>query len=165
MTLLYFVRSPFTYGFKVTGVYHVSFLSRYSVIAFMLSYSSKRSAIKRFLLICGVGGRVMNLIYGSSSSSYMDCMVFFGEECCISRRSRVRLTPCSCICTSVAGLVIFGNSCGSTTFRMNTRRLPVLLFVSRIEYPFISCCFCCAECLRWPEGAFTLYAYYGMSVI
>ena len=25
MPLLYFVRSPFTYGFKVTGVYHVSF--------------------------------------------------------------------------------------------------------------------------------------------
>ena len=56
MTLLYFVRSPFTYGFKVTGVYHVSFLSRYSVIAFMLSYSSKCSAIIRFLLIWGGGG-------------------------------------------------------------------------------------------------------------
>ena len=83
----------------------------------------------------------MNLVYGSSSSSYMDCMVFFGDECCISRRSGVRLTPCSCICPSVEGLVIFGNSCGSTTFRMSTRRLPVLLFVSRIEYPFISCCF------------------------
>ena len=25
--------------------------------------------------------------------------------------------------------------------------------------------FCCAECLWWPEGAFTLYAYYSMSVI
>ena len=84
----------------------------------------------------------MNLVYGSSSSLYMDCMVFFGDVCCISRRSGVRFTPCSCIGTSVAGLVIFGNSfCGSTTFRMSTRRLPVLLFVSRIEYPFISCCF------------------------
>ena len=26
-------------------------------------------------------GRVMYLVYGSSSSSYMDCMVFFGDEC------------------------------------------------------------------------------------
>ena len=25
----------------------------------------------------------MNLVYGSSSSSYMDCMVFFGDECFI----------------------------------------------------------------------------------
>ena len=55
MPLLYFVRSPFTYGFKVTGVYH-AFLSRYLVIAFMLSYSSKRSAIIRFLLNLGGGG-------------------------------------------------------------------------------------------------------------
>ena len=110
------------------------------MIAFMLSYSSKRSAIIHFLLnLWGGGGD--DLVYGSSSSSYMDCMVFFGDECYISRRSGVRLTPCSSICTSVEGLVIFGNSCGSTTFRMSTRRLPVLLFVSRIEYPFISCCF------------------------
>ena len=83
----------------------------------------------------------MNLVYGSSSSSYMDCMVFFGGECCISRRSGVRISLCSCICASVVGLIIFGNSfCGSPTFRMSTRRLPVILFVSRIEYPFISCC-------------------------
>ena len=27
------------------------------------------------------GGGGMNLVYGSSSSSYMDCMVFFGDEC------------------------------------------------------------------------------------
>ena len=88
-----------------------------------------------------MGGGVMNLVYGSSSSSYMDCMVFFGGECCISRRSGVRITPCSCICASVVGLIIFGNSfCGSPTFRMSTIQLPVILFVSRIEYPFISCC-------------------------
>ena len=90
--------------------------------------------------IWGRGGLVMNLLYGSSSSSYMDCMVFFGGECYISRRSGVRLTPCSCICASVVGLIIFGNSfCGSPTFRVSTRRLPVILFVSRIEYPFLSC--------------------------
>ena len=82
----------------------------------------------------------MNLVYGSSSSSYMDCMVFFGGECCISRRSGVRITPCSCICASVVGLIIFGHSfCGSPTFRMSTRRLPIILFVSRFEYPHISC--------------------------
>ena len=110
------------------------------MIAFMLSCSSKRSAIIRFLLVWRGGGRVvMNLVYGSSSSSYMDCMVFFGDGCCISRQSEVRLTLCSCICTSVAGLVIFGNpSCGSTTFRMSNRRLPVLLFVSSIHlYPVV----------------------------
>ena len=56
MQLLYFVRSPFTYGFKVTGVYHDSFLSRLSVIAFMLSYSTKRSVIIRFLMKSGGGG-------------------------------------------------------------------------------------------------------------
>ena len=82
----------------------------------------------------------MNLVYGSSFSSYMDCMVFFGGECCISRRSRVRITPCSCICVSVVGLIILGHPfCGSPTFRMSTRRLPFILFVSRFEYPHISC--------------------------
>ena len=86
-------------------------------------------------------GGVMNLVYSSSSSSYMDCMVFFGDECCISRWSGVRITPCSCICASNGEIIIFGNSfCGSSTFRMSTRRLPVILFVSRVEYPFISCC-------------------------
>ena len=55
MPLLYFVRSPFTYGFKVTGVYHV-FLSGHSVIAFMLSYSTERSAIIRFFREIWWGG-------------------------------------------------------------------------------------------------------------
>ena len=82
----------------------------------------------------------MNLVSGSSSSSYMDCMVFFGVECLLFRRSGVRITPCSYICASVVGLIIFGSSlCGSHTFRMSTRRLPVILFLSRIEYPFIFC--------------------------
>ena len=52
MPLLYFVRSPFTYGFKVTGVDHVSF---YRDIQCLLSYSTKRSAIIRFLLHGGGG--------------------------------------------------------------------------------------------------------------
>ena len=88
----------------------------------------------------GVGGGV-NLVYGSSSSSYMDCLVFFGDECFIFCRSWVCLDQCSCIGAFVVGLVIFGRYFyGSTTRRMSTRRLPVILFVSRIEYPFISCC-------------------------
>ena len=80
---------------------------------------------------------MMNLVYGSSSSSYMDCMVFFGDECFIFRRSGVRLDQCSCIGAYVVGLIYFYSS---TTCRMSTRRLPVILFVSRIEYPFMSCC-------------------------
>ena len=107
----------------------------------------------------------MNLVYGSSSSSYMDCMVFFGDECFIFCRSGVRLDQCSCIGAYVVGLFIFGRFFyGSATCRMSTRRLPVILFVSCIEYPFISCCL-----LRGVPvvagGAFTLYAYIGMSVI
>ena len=93
------------------------------------------------LLVKTRGVGVMNLVSCSSSSSYMDCMVFFGVECLLFRRSGVRITPCSYICTSVVGLIIFESSfCGSHTFRMSIRRLPVILFVSRIEYPFISCC-------------------------
>ena len=87
---------------------------------------------------------MMNLVYGSSSSSYMDCMVFFGDECFILRRSGVRLDQCFCFGAYVVGLIIFGRYFYvSTTCRMSTRRLPVLLFVSRIEYSFISCCLLC----------------------
>ena len=83
----------------------------------------------------------MNLVYGSSSSSYMDCMVFFGDECFVFRRYGVRITQCSYFGAYVVGLIIFGRYfCGSTSFRMSTRRLPVILFVSRFEYPIISCC-------------------------
>ena len=88
-----------------------------------------------------LGGWLMNLVYGSSSSPYMDCMVFFGDECFIFRQSGVRLDQCSCIGAYVVGLIIFGRYFyGSTTCRMSTRQLPVILFVSRIKYPFISCC-------------------------
>ena len=83
----------------------------------------------------------MNLVYGSSSSSYVDCMFFFGNECFIFRWSGVRITLCSDIDAYVVGFIIFGSSfCGSNIFRMSARRLPVILFLSRIEYPFISCC-------------------------
>ena len=82
----------------------------------------------------------MDLVYGSSPSSYMDCKVIFGDECFHIRHSGVRLYQCSCVGAFVVGLIIFGSYFyGSTTFRMSTRRLPVLLFVSRFECPFISC--------------------------
>ena len=64
----------------------------------------------------------------------------FGDECFIFRRSGVRITQCSYIGAYVVGLIIFGRYfCGSTSFRMSTRRLPVILFVSRFGYPIISC--------------------------
>ena len=83
----------------------------------------------------------MDLVYGSSPSSYVDCEVIFGDECFHIRRSRVHLDQCSCVGAFIMGLITFGSyQYGSTTFRMSTRRLPVLLFVSRFECPFISCC-------------------------
>ena len=57
------------------------------------------------------------------------------------RRSGVRITQCSYIGAFVVGLIILGNYFGvSTSFRMSTRRLSVILFVSCFEYPIISCC-------------------------
>ena len=83
----------------------------------------------------------MDLVYGSSPSSYMDCKVIFGDDCFHIRRSGVRLDQCSCVGAFVIGLVFFGSYFySSTTFGMSTRRLPVILFVSRFECPFISCC-------------------------
>ena len=50
----------------------------------------------------------------------------------------VRLTQCSCVNAFVVDLVIHGCSFyGSTTFRMSTRRLPVILFVSRSSAHYI----------------------------
>ena len=107
----------------------------------------------------------MDLVYGSSPSSYMDCKVIFGDECFHIRRSGVRLDQCSCVGAFVVGLIIFGSYFyGSTSFRMSTRRLPVILFVSRFECPFISCCL-----LRGVPmvtgGTLTLYASFGKSVL
>ena len=108
---------------------------------------------------------MMDLVCCSSPSSYMDCKVIFGDECFNIRQSGVRLDQCSCLGAFVVGLIIVGSEFyGSTTFRMSTRRLPVILFVSRSSihlYPVV----CCAVCLWWPEKAFTLYAYVRMSVI
>ena len=107
----------------------------------------------------------MDLVYGSSPSSYMDCKVNFGDECFHIHRSGVRLDQCSCVGAFVVGLIIFGSYFyGSTTFRMSTRQLPVILFVSRFECPLYPVV-CCAVCLWWPRGKFTLFASNGMSVI
>ena len=82
----------------------------------------------------------MDLVYGSSPSSYMDCKIIFGDECFHIRRSGVRLDQCSCVGTFVVGLIIFGSYFyGSTTFRMSTRRLPVILCIS-FRVSIISCC-------------------------
>ena len=119
-----------------------------------------------FFYYSGGGRGVMNFVYGSSSSSYMDFMVFFGDECFNFRRSGVRLDQCCCICAYVVGLIIFGSYfyC-STTFRMSTRWLPVILSLYLVSSIYLYPVVCCAECLWWPEGAFPLYAYIGMSVI
>ena len=67
------------------------------------------------------------------------------------RLYRVRLTQCSCVETFVVGLVIHGCAFyGSTSFRMSTGRLPVILFVSRFECPFYPVVYC-VVCLWWPR--------------
>ena len=81
------------------------------------------------------------------------------------RRSGVRLDQCSCVGAFVVGLIIFGSYFyGSTTFRMSTRRLPVILVVSRFECPLYPVV-CCAMCLGWPKGYNILYASNGVSVL
>ena len=82
----------------------------------------------------------MDLVYGSSPSSYVDCKVIFGDECLHIRWSGVRLDQCSCVAAFVVGLIIFGSYFyGATTFRMSTRRLPVILCIS-FRVSIISCC-------------------------
>ena len=88
----------------------------------------------------GEGGGVMDLVYGSSPSSYMDCKVIFGDECFHIHQSGVRLDQCSCVGAFVIGLIIFGSYFySSTTFRMSTRWLPVILCIS-FRVSIISCC-------------------------
>ena len=67
------------------------------------------------------------------------------------RLYRVRLTQCSCVDASSLDLVIHVCTLyGSSSCRMSTRRLPVILFVSRFEctlYPVVHC----LVCLWWPR--------------
>ena len=67
------------------------------------------------------------------------------------RLYKVRLTQCSCVDAFVVDLVIHGCAFyGSTSFRMSTRRLPVMLFVSRFEYPLYPVVYCMV-CLWLPR--------------
>ena len=52
-------------------------------------------------------------------------------------------------------------------FRMSSRRLPVILLVSRIEFLILILMYgvCCAVCMMWPEEVITLYVYYHMSAV
>ena len=132
-----FVLFAFCFGSKVTGIYHASLLETLRDWIHVLI--TMRSVFYVFSWKWGWG--VMDLVYDSSLSSYMDCKMFFGDECFHFRRSGVRLDQCSCVGGFIVGLIIFGSYFyGSATFRMSTRRLPVILFVFRFEYPFISCC-------------------------
>ena len=101
-----------------------------------------------FIVKTGVG--VMDLDYGSSSSLDMNCEVNF---VCVMpiRLYRVRLTQCSCVDVSSLDLIIHGCTLyGSSSSRMSTRRLPVILFVSRFEYTLYPVMYC-LECLWWPR--------------
>ena len=67
------------------------------------------------------------------------------------RLYRVRLTQCSCVDAFVVDLVIHGCAFyGSISFRMSTRRLPVILFVSHFECPLYPVVYCMV-CLWWPR--------------
>ena len=67
------------------------------------------------------------------------------------RLYRVRLTQCSCVEAFVVDLVIPGCAFYSSTyFRMSTRRLPVILFVSHFECPLYPVVYCMV-CLWWPR--------------
>ena len=99
----------------------------------------------------GWGGGVMDLDYGSSSSLDINCEVNFVYVVPI-RLYRVRLTQCSCVDVSSLDLVIHGCTLyGSSSSRMSTRRLPVILFVSRFDYTLYPVMYC-LECLWWPSG-------------
>ena len=65
---------------KVTGVYY-DFSIESSCEVFMHIYSYYYVFYLRFF--SEKGGGVMNLVYGSSSSSYMACEVNFDYECYI----------------------------------------------------------------------------------
>ena len=67
------------------------------------------------------------------------------------RLCRVRLTQCSCVDAFVVDLVIHGCAfIGSTFFRMSTRWLPVILFVSHFKCPLYPIVYCMV-CLWWPR--------------
>ena len=102
----------------------------------------------------GGGGGVMDLVYSPFSSLGMDCEVNF--VCCYTDSPISGLTQCSYVDVSSLDLVIHGCTLyGSSSSRMSTRSLPVILFVSRFEctlYPVMYC----LVCLWWPRR-FVIY--------
>ena len=115
----------------------------------------KRSAILRFLMSSGGGGDVLNLVFSSYYSSYMDCVVR-----CVSSVTiglvRLRFKQCSFVVAFVDGLFIHGCSFyGSTTLRMSTRRLSVMLFVFSFRVTVTSCYLLCGVPVVAEEFLFT----------
>ena len=71
---------------------------------------------------------MLNLVFGSSYSSYMDCMVRC-VSCVTSGLVRLRFEQCSFVVAFVNGLFICGCSFyGSNTLRMSIRHLSVIIF-------------------------------------
>ena len=95
--------------------------------------------------IVKTGGEGMDLVYGSCSSFDMDCVVNF--VCCYADLpisgsfNPVLLRRCF-----VVGCTLYGSS----SCRMSTRRLPVILFVSRFECALYPVTYCLV-CLWWPR--------------
>ena len=96
--------------------------------------------ILRFYRENGGGGGVMDLVYGPFSSLGMNYEVNF--VCCYTDSPISGLTQCSYVDVSSLDLVIHGCTlCSSSSSRMSTRRLPVILFVSSAHYILL--------CIAW----------------
>ena len=77
----------------------------------------------------------MDLVYSSSSSSSMDCSVFFSDECSLFRRSGVCVPHVSTSAPpSLNSPSMEAPSAVHHVVRMSRRRLPVIIFVSHIEF-------------------------------
>ena len=77
------------------------------------------------------------------------------------RLYRVRLTQCSCVDAFVVDLVIPGCAFyGSTYFRLGTRRLPVILFVSHFECPLYPVVYCMVCLGLWKKPFFSFRVFF-----
>ena len=79
--VLTFVRLPLVMVSKLPVFIKPLFLRDFICFISYMKYISMRGSFYAFLVKSG--GGVMNLVYGSSSSSYMDCEVIFDDECSI----------------------------------------------------------------------------------
>ena len=71
-----FALFAFCFGSKVTGVYHASFLETLRDCIHVLL-----QCVVYFTFFIENGGGVMDLVYGSSPSSYMDCKLLpYGSQ-------------------------------------------------------------------------------------